>query len=134
LQSVYSATATIADVLRNAPKAVTKKTLAAPSADLAGRWDVDVHYSRETPRHRLLLITRGNRVEGSHIGRRLQGGVSGTVDGDRVWLRSSLPCEGTQLTYRFDGTVQGQTIEGEVNLGEYGKARWTARRIEQASA
>ena len=124
----------IAEVLRNAPKAVTKKTLAAPSADLAGRWNVDVHYSRGTARHRLLLITRGNRVEGSHIGRRLQGGVSGTVDGDRVWLRSSLPCEGTQLTYRFDGTVQGQTIEGEVNLGEYGKARWTARRIEQASA
>ena len=124
----------IAEVLRNAPKALTKKTLAAPSADLAGRWDVDVHYSRGTARHKLLLITRGNRVEGSHIGRRLQGGVSGTVDGDRVWLRSSLPCEGTQLTYRFDGTVQGQTIEGEVNLGEYGKARWTARRMEQTSA
>jgi hypothetical protein len=30
--------------------------------------------------------------------------------------------------------VQGQTIEGEVNLGEYGKARWTARRMEQTSA
>jgi seryl-tRNA(Sec) selenium transferase len=36
----------------------------------------------------------------------------------------------TQLTYRFDGRIQGQTIEGEVELGEYGKARWTARRAE----
>jgi L-seryl-tRNA(Ser) seleniumtransferase len=124
----------IAEVLRNAPKSITKKTLAAPSADLAGRWDVDVHYSSGTARHKLLLVTRGNRVEGSHIGRRLQGTVSGMVDGDRVRLRSSLPCEGTQLTYRFDGTVQGQTIEGEVNLGEYGKARWTARRMDQTSA
>jgi L-seryl-tRNA(Ser) seleniumtransferase len=52
------------------------------------------------------------------------------VDGDRVRLRSSLPTEGTQLTYRFDGRIQGQTIEGEVELGEYGKARWTARRAE----
>ena len=118
----------IADVLRQAPKGVPKKTLAPPAADLAGRWDVDVQYSRGTARHKLLLVTTGSRVEGSHIGRRLQGAVNGTVDGDRVRLRSSLPTEGTQLTYRFDGRVQGQTMEGEVNLGEYGKARWTARR------
>jgi len=75
------------------------------------------------------IPTNGNRVEGSHIGRRLQGAVSGTIDGDGVRLRSSLPHEGTQLAYRFDGRVQGQTIEGEVDLGEYGTARWTARRV-----
>ena len=71
-------------------------------------------------------------MEGSHIGRRLQGAVSGTVDGDRVRLHSSLPTEGTQLTYTFDGRVRfldgRQTLEGEVSLGEYGKARWMARR------
>jgi L-seryl-tRNA(Ser) seleniumtransferase len=124
----------IAEVLRKAPKGVPKKTSLPPAADVAGRWEVDVQYSRGTARHRLLLVTRGNRVDGSHIGRRLQGAVSGTVEGDRVRLRSALPCEGTQLTYRFDGTVHGSTIEGEVNLGEYGKARWTARRADQTSA
>ncbi len=123
----------IAEVLRRAPKGVPTKALAAPGADLAGRWEVDVQYSRGTARHRLLLVTTGNRVEGSHIGRRLEGAVSGTVDGDRVRLRSSLPYEGTQLTYRFDGRVQRQTIEGEVDLGEYGKARWTARRVDPGS-
>ena len=117
----------IAEVLRRA-KGVSKKPLATPATDIAGRWDVDVQYSLGTARHKLLLITSGNRVEGSHLGRRLQGAVSGTVDGDRVQLRSSLPHEGTRLSYRFDGRVQGQTIEGEVHLGEYGKARWTARR------
>ena len=125
----------IAEVLRQAPKGVPKKkALATPSAELAGRWDVDVQYSRGTARHKLLLVTNGNRVDGSHIGRRLQGAVSGTVDGDRVRLRSSLPYEGTQLTYRFDGQIKGPSIEGEVDLGEYGKARWTARRVGQGSA
>jgi D-glucosaminate-6-phosphate ammonia-lyase len=138
----------IAEVLRKAPKgAPKKKTLTTPSADVAGRWDLDVHYSRGTARHKLMLVTAGNRVEGSHIGRRLQGAVSGTVDGDRVRLRSSMPTEGTQLTYRFDGRIQGpstpgqpaslgtgQTMDGEVELGEYGKARWTARRAEARRA
>jgi D-glucosaminate-6-phosphate ammonia-lyase len=118
----------IAEVLRGAPKGVTANTPAAPAADLAGRWDVDVEYSRGKARHRFLLVTTGNGVEGSHIGRRLQGAVRGDVDGDRVRLRSSLPYEGTRLSYRFEGRVQGQTMEGEVDLGEYGKARWTARR------
>jgi L-seryl-tRNA(Ser) seleniumtransferase len=118
----------IAEVLRRASKGVPKQPLATPAADIAGRWEVDVQYGLGTARHKLLLVTSGNRVEGSHLGRRLQGAVSGTVDGDRVQLRSSLPHEGTRLSYQFDGRVQGQTIEGEVDLGEYGKARWTARR------
>jgi D-glucosaminate-6-phosphate ammonia-lyase len=120
----------IAEVLRQAPKGVPKKSLATPAADIAGRWDVDVKYSVGSARHKLLLVTSGNAVEGSHIGRRLQGALTGTVDGDRVQLRSSLPHEGTRLGYRFDGRLTGQTIEGEVDLGEYGKARWTARRPE----
>ena len=118
----------IADVLRQAPKGAPKKALTAPTADIAGRWDVDVQYSRGAARHKLLLITKGNRVEGSHLGRRLEGALTGEVDGDRVRLRSSLPHEGTRLGYRFDGRLQGETIEGDVDLGEYGKARWTARR------
>jgi L-seryl-tRNA(Ser) seleniumtransferase len=123
----------IAEVLRNAPKGAPKKTLAPPRAELAGRWEVDVHYSRGTARHKLLLVTSGNRVEGSHIGRRLQGAVSGTIDGDGVRLRSRLPYEGTELSYLFDGRVQGRTIEGEVDLGEYGKARWMARRADSSA-
>jgi uncharacterized pyridoxal phosphate-dependent enzyme len=118
----------IAEVLRQAPKGVTTRMPAPPAADVAGRWDVDVQYSRGTARHSLLLVTTGNHVVGSHIGRRLQGAVRGEVDGDRVRLRSSLPHEGTRLSYRFDGRIEGQTIEGEVDLGEYGTARWTARR------
>ena len=123
----------IAEVLRTAPKSMTKKTLAAPSTDVAGRWDVDVQYSKGAARHKLLLVTSGNRIEGSHLGRRLQGAISGTIDGDHVRLRSSLPYEGTQLSYRFDGRVAGGTIEGEIGLGEYGTARFTARRVEQRS-
>ena len=115
-------------VLRQAPKGIAAKALSAPAADLAGRWDVEVQYSRGHARHSLLLVTSGNTIEGSHVGRRLQGAVRGEIDGDRVRLRSSLPFEGTRLSYRFDGRLAGETIEGEVDLGEYGKARWTARR------
>jgi len=120
----------IAEVLRNAPSGVPKKTAAAPIVDVSGRWDLDVAYSRGTARQRLTLVTNGNGITGTHIGRRLDGVVSGTVSGDRVRMRSSLPYQGTRLDYRFNGTLKAETMEGELDLGEYGKARWTARRAE----
>ena len=53
-----------------------------------------------------------------------------TIDGDHVRLRQRQPIQGTRLGFRFDGRLGGGTMEGEVGLGEYGQARWTARRAQ----
>jgi len=45
-----------------------------------------------------------------------------------VQFRTVHPYEGTQLSYAFTGKVDGDTIEGKVGLGEYGEAKWTAKR------
>ncbi len=103
-------------------------TLAPPSTPIAGRWDVEVKYAVGASRHTLFLETEGNRVSGSHLGWKLQGDLTGTVEGDRVLIRSRLPYEGTTLTYAFRGQVAENTMSGEVSLGEYGRAQWTARR------
>jgi hypothetical protein len=50
------------------------------------------------------------------------------IDGDRVEFRSVLPAGGQHLNYTFTGKVAGETMSGDVDLGEYGRARWTARR------
>jgi L-seryl-tRNA(Ser) seleniumtransferase len=120
----------IAEVLRGAPKQLTTKTVAAPAFEVSGRWEVDVKYSRGSARHRLTLVANGNRIDGTHLGRRLEGVLSGSVDGDKIRMRSSLPIQGTRLGYGFDGTIKGKTMEGTVSLGEYGSAQWTARRLE----
>ena len=38
--------------------------------------------------------------------------------------------DGGRLNFTFTGTVQNETMEGEVHLGEYGTARWKGRRYE----
>jgi uncharacterized pyridoxal phosphate-dependent enzyme len=120
----------IAEVLRGAPKQLSKKAPITPAFDVSGRWEVDVQFTRGSARHRLTLVTNGNRLDGTHIGRRLEGVLSGSLDGDAIRMRSSLPIQGTRLGYRFEGTVKGKTMEGKVDLGEYGIAQWTARRLE----
>ena len=120
----------IAEVLRNAPKPAAKKAPAAPAFEISGRWDVDVKYSRGSARHRLTLVANGNRIDGTHIGRRLEGVLSGSVDGNQIRMRSSLPIQGTRLGYRFEGTIEDKAMQGKLDLGEYGTAQWTARKAD----
>jgi L-seryl-tRNA(Ser) seleniumtransferase len=47
---------------------------------------------------------------------------------NQVEFRSSQRIQGQRLNYAFTGTVDGDKMSGDVNLGEYGSARWTAER------
>jgi uncharacterized pyridoxal phosphate-dependent enzyme len=115
-------------VFAGAPAGGKKQTPAAPSEDLSGRWEATLEFPASTARHVLFLQARGNEVKGLHTGRKLRGDLVGMVDGADVRLTSRMPVEGNTLSYDFRGKLQGGKIEGEVELGEYGRARFTARR------
>jgi L-seryl-tRNA(Ser) seleniumtransferase len=106
---------------------------AAPAAGsgepVGGQWDVEIAFVRGQAAHTLFLEERDGRVMGQHHGEVLSGDVRGTREGDRVDLRSSQRYEGTSIGYRFQGTVGSNGImTGTVDLGEYGKATFSARR------
>jgi L-seryl-tRNA(Ser) seleniumtransferase len=117
------------EIFRSATKADPKERRpAAPSSDLSGVWDAEIDYETGSARHQLVLRASGNELSGSHQGWAYRGAVHGIVDGARVEFRSSLPAEGTNLTYTFRGDATGDGMSGTVDLGEYGRARWKARR------
>ncbi len=123
----------LTEVLRGAPKGGRKKAPpAAPKSDLSGRWEVTLQFVSGQAEHKLFLAAKGNRLTGTHFGTTLHGPLKGTIDGDRVSMRSGLVLSGGGVSYDFTGTVTGDTMSGEVGLGEYGRARWTARRKEDA--
>ena len=47
-----------------------------------------------------------------------------------VQLRSSLPENkiGNALTFTFTGKLTGDTMSGELDMGEYLKAKWSAKK------
>jgi L-seryl-tRNA(Ser) seleniumtransferase len=119
----------LTEVLRSTPETRREEASpAAPATEIAGVWNANIQYEVGSAQHKLQLTTNGNSVSGSHAGWAYKGSVAGSIDGSRVDLRSTMPCEGTHLTYRFTGTVAGDQMSGEVSLGEYGRARFTARR------
>jgi D-glucosaminate-6-phosphate ammonia-lyase len=116
------------EIFRNPPKPRSKPAAAAPAVDVAGRWDVEVQYEVGSAQHKLFLTSKGNQIGGSHVGWAFEGDINGRIDGDLVEIRSVLPAGGQRLNYNFTGTVSGDAMSGDVDLGEYGRARWTARR------
>jgi D-glucosaminate-6-phosphate ammonia-lyase len=116
------------EIFRKAPKGRPEAQPASPVADLTGSWTVEIKFVAGATQHRLDLRASGNQLSGSHLGRLAQAEINGRIDGDQISFRSSLPYEGTRLSYDFSGKATGTSMTGEVSLGEYGKASWSARR------
>jgi L-seryl-tRNA(Ser) seleniumtransferase len=115
------------------PPRVEEKPKAAPAADLTGTWDVRVQYAASASTHQLHLRQRGNDLDGTHQGDFLSRDLSGTIDGDAVTVRSAF-AHGDELNYTFTGGLTAEGMGGELDLGEYLKARWSAVRHLPAKA
>ena len=111
-----------------APPRAAKPEAAPASGPIAGQWDVEIRFVRGEARHTLYLEEREGGIVGQHRGEFIAGEARGARYGDRIDLRSSHRYEGTTLGYRFEGALSGGRIAGTVDLGEYGKAEFTARR------
>ena len=115
------------------PRPTTARAPAAPAANLTGRWDVVIDYAAGRSTHALHLRQRGAEVDGTHQGDFVSRPLRGEVDGDTVRLSSLLTEEGGDaLSFRFEGRVRGDEMSGELDMGEYLSARWTARRRDHA--
>jgi len=109
------------------PPQVEEKPKTAPAADLSGTWDVRIEYSAGVSTHRFDIRQRGNDLDGTHQGDFVSRDLRGTIDGDAVRVRSSWE-HGDSLNYGFSGKVAGDEMSGDVSLGEYLDARFSAKR------
>jgi hypothetical protein len=103
----------------------------APAATLTGRWAVDVEFFSSESTHTWFIEQQDeNWLEGSHQGDFSVREIAGTIEGDEVKLLSTDRPPGNRLEYVFAGTLSedGKRITGEVHLGEYLTATFTATR------
>lgn len=105
-----------------------KPEMAAPIVNLSGRWDVEVQYSLSTSQHSFVIEQDGNWIQGTHKGDLDTKNMVGTIDGDEVKIRSTIPIVGNIIIYLFSGKVKGDVISGDIHMGEYLTAKFTAKR------
>ncbi len=117
-------------VLSAAKPGVSKATPAAPVAELTGRWNVHIDFLGGSSDHVLYLTQDGGRIAGTHQGDFIRRDLMGTVEGTSVRLRSAMDegQMGDRLVYTFTGTASADSMSGDLDLGEYLKAKWTAKK------
>ncbi len=113
--------------LSNPPSSTAQPAGGTP-ASVGGQWDVEIDFTGAPAQHTLFLEQSGDGLLGSHSGDRTSGDVSGWVEGERLHFSSRHRWEGASFGYTFDGKVHGDSIAGEVDMGEYFTAKFTARR------
>ena len=104
------------------------KEMNPPSVNISGHWDVDIEFYSSTSRHAIFLEQDGNWIKGSHKGDFSMREMVGTVEGDQVKLSSSDRHIADGILFVFSGTVSGDTISGQIYLGEYIGAKFKATR------
>jgi len=97
---------------------------------LAGRWDVDIEFFSSKGRHSFTIEQDGNFISGWHMGTFTTREMYGIVDGNNVKLFSSERPSSNNVPFTFHGTATNNTMEGGIYMGEYLRAKFTAKRYE----
>ncbi len=109
-------------------RAAKSKELKAPSVNVSGSWTATVKFYNSEAKHKLFIQQDGNWIRGSHEGTFTVKHMLGTIEGKQIKLQSSAPIIGDSIIYIFSGTVEGDTIFGDLFMGEYRNAKFTARK------
>ncbi len=102
-------------------------------AAVAGQWQATLEFDRGLAIHTLIFEQNGTELKGTHQGEFVSGDLSGKVTANQVSFRSAQKIQGQLLSYQFTGIVEGDKITGNIDMGEYGPARWQAERHQYAS-
>jgi len=104
------------------------KEMDPPSVNISGCWDVDIMYFSSKSRHTFFIEQDGNWIKGSHYGDFSLREMVGTIENDQIKLSSSDRQVADNVLFIFSGTVTGETISGQIYMGEYINARFNGSK------
>ena len=100
--------------------------MAAPAVNLSGLWDVDVKFFSSIIRHTINIQQDGNWINGTHKSQFDERNIAGTLEANQLKLSSTMQRPGDRITFYFSGTVSADKMSGNIHMGEYRTAEFTA--------
>jgi uncharacterized pyridoxal phosphate-dependent enzyme len=108
------------------------KEMTPPVANIVGRWDVDIEFFSSKSQHTFFVEEQdGNWIQGAHKGDFTTRDMAGILDGDQIKLSSAERQIADNVPFLFYGTVAGDKMTGQIYMGEYITAKFTAARHSQ---
>jgi D-glucosaminate-6-phosphate ammonia-lyase len=108
-------------------------TMSAPSGVITGRWEANIEFFSSKSKHMLNMEQDGNWIVGSHKGDFTVRDLVGTIEGDKIILRSVERGEADHVPFIFSGTLSNDSFSGEIYMGEYRTAKFIATKYKYRS-
>ncbi len=118
----------IAQALRNPGRHPNPAVPSGPMQQVAGTWNATITYHRGVGHQQFLLQQNDATLTGTQKGELFTAQFKGSVVANQVKLNSDMEANGYNVPFHFTGTVQGTTMSGDVTMGEYGTATFTATK------
>ncbi|MGH8177307.1 MAG: hypothetical protein ACREV5_13690 [Steroidobacter sp.] len=100
----------------------------AADVDVTGHWTMAVETQAGSGSPTFDLKQDGETVTGQYKGQLGEAPVTGTVKGSEVTLNYKVSAQGMDLNVTYTGTVDGDSMQGKVSLGELGEGTFTGKK------
>jgi len=100
----------------------------------AGAWDLTMATPQGNQTVGLTLALSGDKVSGELSSPMGAVPVTGTATASDVKVTAELAIQGMSLTFTIDGKVSGDTMDGNVKVGDFGEFPFTGKRAAAKAA
>jgi hypothetical protein len=106
-------------------------TMKAPAANMIGRWVLEVQYYNSMDQQHLFIDQQdGNYFSGLHKSEFSEREINGTIEGNEIKMQSTWVVPGDRIQTTFKGTVNGETVSGDIDMHEFLSAKFSAKRTK----
>jgi L-seryl-tRNA(Ser) seleniumtransferase len=120
------------EVLQEATQRERLQPVEKPPSEVAGEWTIAIKYILGESQHSVSLEQDGPHLAGRYRSRYGESAVEGTASGGEIAFRTLISHQASHIPYSFSGKVKGDGMSGQVDLGEFWKASFSARRVQSS--
>src|SRR5262245_50604339 len=99
-------------------------------AKVAGKWNASLELETITGHPVLTFKQDGEKLAGTYAGRYGESALEGTIKENKIQFSVTFVAEGQQTQGVFSGTVDGDSMGGNVAFEGAGEGTWSATRVK----
>jgi len=102
--------------------------LAQESVNVSGEWDLTLNTPRGEMTSTAKFVQEGEKLTVTMISARGESTGTGTIKGADIEWTVTRDTPRGQITITYKGKVEGNTMKGEAQMGDFGTAEWKATK------
>lgn len=102
--------------------------LIAQEVNVPGDWEMTMEMRGREMTRNLHIDQDGEIITVTMEGRMGEITGEGTIKGNKIEWSVTRSTQRGDMTMAYSGTVEGDTMSGEVQMGDFGSTEWTAKK------